>query len=217
MPEQQTGFPLFPLGTPLFPGGRLALRIFERRYLDLVRDCLRNDACFGVVWIRRGGEVDRPGAGEPELASYGVEARIVDWDQTQDGLLGITIEGGRRFRLISEEKADSGLHLATVDWCELGDQGDDSECIRELSPEVVEGLLANSHSLLEALASHPHVQRLGMSVEAEGIAAVVYRLAQLLPLPAAAVYSLLERATPLGLLETLHELLGEYADQHLDG
>ncbi|MBD2858859.1 LON peptidase substrate-binding domain-containing protein [Spongiibacter sp. KMU-158] len=214
MAELQKDYPLFPLGMPLFPGGRMALRVFERRYLDLVRDCLRNDQGFGVVWLHQGAEVAAEGGDEIELAEYGVEARIVDWDQTKDGLLSITIEGVRRFRLEQFWLAESGLNRGDIEWCELGDEGDDSECQSELAPEIVEGLLANNRALLEALSEHPHVARLGIDITVTDIAGLVYRLAQLLPMPPSATYPLLEFNTPLGLLEELHSLLGEYADDH---
>lgn len=213
----ESDYPLFPLGVPLFPGGRMALRIFERRYLDLVRDCLRHNSRFGVVWLREGGEVEAGQRAEPVLADYGVEAAIVDWDQTKDGLLAITIEGRRRFELLDSRQAETGLHLGQLNWCQLGEEGDDSECQAELSPEIVEGLVVNIRSLLEALSQHPHVARLGMDSQVDDIAGLTYRLAQLLPLPAAATYPLLEMRTPLGLLEALHSLLGDYADaEHAD-
>ena len=95
-----TEVPLFPLSAVLFPYGRMPLQIFEQRYLDLVRECRRNDSGFGVVWIKSGGEVAHPEATAPTLAEYGCYARIVDWDQLDSGLLGITVEGSDRRRNI---------------------------------------------------------------------------------------------------------------------
>ena len=88
-----TELPLFPLSAVLLPHGRMPLQIFEQRYLDLVRETLRSDSQFGVVWIRQGSEVAQRGRAAPELGDYGTSARIVDWDQRPNGLLGITIEG----------------------------------------------------------------------------------------------------------------------------
>ena len=92
--------PLFPLSGVLLPFGRIPLQIFEQRYLDLVRDCLKSNSPFGVVWIRRGAEVAQRGRAAPELGDYGTCAAIVDWDQLPNGLLGITIEGDQRFELL---------------------------------------------------------------------------------------------------------------------
>lgn len=87
--------PLFPLSTPALPGGRLALRLFEARYIDMVSECMRNVRGFGICLIRRGGE-----AGEPALPyASGTEVRIIDWDSQPDGLLGITVEGVHKIRV----------------------------------------------------------------------------------------------------------------------
>ena len=102
--------PLFPLGTVLFPGGPLPLRIFEARYIDLVRRCLRDGSGFGVVLIRDGVE-----AGGPALTfDVGTYARIVDFSQQPDGLLGIRASGERRFRILERRRARDGLNVADV-------------------------------------------------------------------------------------------------------
>ena len=104
--------PLFPLNTVLLPGARLSLRIFEPRYLDLVRDCTRSDSGFGVCLILEGQE-----AGAPALpAAFGCEARIVDFASTDGGLLGITVQGDRRFHVLQTRVRDNGLIMAEVEW-----------------------------------------------------------------------------------------------------
>ena len=87
--------PLFPLHTVLFPGGPLALRIFEPRYLDMVSECLRNDQPFGVCLIQSGNEAGV--AASPHLT--GTFARIVDWQSGDDGLLSISARGEQRFHV----------------------------------------------------------------------------------------------------------------------
>lgn len=97
--------PLFPLNTVLFPGGLLNLRVFERRYLDMVRDCARTGAGFGVCLILHGREV-----GEPAVpAAIGTLAHIVDFYTQPDGLLGICVNGGRRFHVDRSRVRDNGL------------------------------------------------------------------------------------------------------------
>jgi Lon protease-like protein len=96
---------LFPLSTVLFPGGPLTLRIFERRYLDLVRDCSRSGSGFGVCLILQGRE-----AGEPAVpAAVGTVARITDFYTLPDGLLGISAEGAERFQVATTRVRDNGL------------------------------------------------------------------------------------------------------------
>ena len=92
--------PLFPLGTVLLPHGRLPLQIFERRYIDMVAKCMREQTGFGVVWLRQGSEVDEEDVSSAlQFGDYGTLAHIVDWDQLPNGLLGITIEGSQRFHI----------------------------------------------------------------------------------------------------------------------
>lgn len=104
--------PLFPLGVVLFPGGPLKLRIFEARYVDMVGRCMREGQPFGVALLIEGQE-----AGGPAMtAAIGTTARIVDFERLDDGLLGITATGERRFRILSRQRQADGLNLASVDW-----------------------------------------------------------------------------------------------------
>jgi uncharacterized protein len=105
-----TTIPLFPLSTVLFPDGPLPLRVFEPRYLDLISRCLKGGTEFGVVLILGGTEV-----GEVQTADVGTLARITDWYQGSDGLLGITAQGGRRFRLHGVSQQADGLYLGEAD------------------------------------------------------------------------------------------------------
>jgi Lon protease-like protein len=104
--------PLFPLNTVLFPGGPLPLRIFEPRYLDLVRRCLKGESQFGVVLILAGEEA----GAVAEIAATGTSARVVDFDTLPDGLLGITCVGERRFRVNRLRKQGDGLNVAAVEY-----------------------------------------------------------------------------------------------------
>ena len=108
-----TDIPLFPLNTVLFPGGRLNLRVFERRYLDLVRGCARSGGGFGVCLILHGRE-----AGEAAVpAAIGTLAHIVDFYTQPDGLLGICVSGSRRFHVERSRVRDNGLaHGDVVFW-----------------------------------------------------------------------------------------------------
>ena len=110
----ETQIPLFPLNAVLFPGGPLPLRIFETRYTDMVRKCMREHVSFGVVQIHSGTE-----AGEvASTADVGTQATIVDFNQLPDGLLGITCIGAKRFRVRDRWRAPDGLNMAAVLWLE---------------------------------------------------------------------------------------------------
>lgn len=106
-----SSLPLFPLPLVLFPGMRLPLRIFESRYIDLIRDCSRSGTGFGVVYLEPAG--DRRSARHAEV---GTEAMIEDFTTLDDGLLGIETRGSRRFRIRSTSARDNGLIMADVSW-----------------------------------------------------------------------------------------------------
>jgi len=102
--------PLFPLKTVLFPGGVLPLRVFEARYMDMVRQCMKTESLFGVVLITKGGEVGAPATTE----TVGTLARIVAWDMPKLGLLHLRAIGGDRFRIEHTEIQTDGLQVADV-------------------------------------------------------------------------------------------------------
>lgn len=108
-----TSLPLFPLGAVLFPGGVLPLRIFEVRYLDMVRRCHRAGAPFGVVSLTQGHEVRRPGQQEA-FSSVGTLATIHDIESPRPGLLMIRCEGAQRFRITASDQLRHGLWVADV-------------------------------------------------------------------------------------------------------
>ncbi len=97
--------PLFPLKTVLFPGSVLPLRVFETRYVDMVRERMKANAPFGVVAIRDGSEVGR--AAEPY--SVGTLAHIIEWDMPEFGVLLLNTQGGERFRILETRTQPSQL------------------------------------------------------------------------------------------------------------
>ena len=165
--ESTLELPLFPLSSVLNPGGRLELRIFESRYLDMVRECTRNSTGFGVCLIMRGREV-----GAPSIpAAIGTVARIVDFSLLPDGLLGIVARGERRFKIAHTRARDSGLLIAQVSSLPPDDNG-------HVPAQV--GVLA---TILRRLAEQVGGE-LGAAENAcfDQAAWVAWRLAELLPL-----------------------------------
>ncbi|WP_411833960.1 LON peptidase substrate-binding domain-containing protein [Pseudoxanthomonas mexicana] len=159
--------PLFPLHTVLLPGAALGLRVFERRYLDLVRDCGRSGRGFGVCLILEGGETGAPAT----PAAFGTEAIIEDFDTGADGLLMLKLRGMRRFHVQRTRVRDNGLVIGDVEWLPA-DPGD------ELRPE--HGLLA---TLLQTLLEQIGNATLAVTpAQMDQAAWVGWRLAELLPL-----------------------------------
>ncbi|MDP5052452.1 MAG: LON peptidase substrate-binding domain-containing protein, partial [Congregibacter sp.] len=163
-----TEIALFPLSAVLVPYGRMPLQIFEQRYLELVKSSMRNGESFGMLRIERGAEAGS--ARLPELANIGTLASIVDWDQLENGLLGITVQGGQRFILGDFWREDSGLIRAEV---ELRPALDRVPMIDAWEP---------MRTVLQGLEAHPHVQRIGMPGDLSDAWQVAYSLVQLLPL-----------------------------------
>lgn len=167
--------PLFPLGTVLFPGGPLSLRIFEPRYLDMISHCLKHGHGFGVVLINSGSEV-----GFAEFASVGTSAEVVDWYQRRDGLLGIEAEGRRRFRVLSSRREAGGLYVGEVEFLPPE---------RDVTPPDDH---ADLRGLLEALLEDLGAQYARITKAYDDPVWLSYRLAELLPLPAATKQAMLE-------------------------
>ncbi|KGM50913.1 ATP-dependent protease [Lysobacter concretionis Ko07 = DSM 16239] len=188
-PQPET-LSLFPLPTVLLPGATLGLRVFEPRYLDMVRECGRNSCGFGICLILERDalesdalesdalESDGPGndaRGEPGVhgaaAAYGTEALIEDFGTGDDGLLTLQVRGARRFHVNQVRVRDNGLQVARITWCE---------------PDPVEPLRPE-HGLLSTLL-HGVIDRFGgeyaKADEArfDDAAWVGWRLAELLPL-----------------------------------
>jgi Lon protease-like protein len=182
--------PLFPLHTVLFPGGRLPLRIFEQRYMEMAKTCLKDNSLFGVCLIHQGKEV-----GEPAVpVGVGCLARIAEWDMPQLGVLQVTARGESRFRILDQRVQADGLLRASI---ELLPEGDDAPLPDAAAryAKLLERVIEQHPALLE----RPH--RLDSS------AWVSARLAELLPLPVEAKQALLETENGRARLEKLDALV----------
>jgi Lon protease-like protein len=181
--------PLFPLNTVLFPGGPLALRIFEPRYLDMVTRCLKDGGDFGVVLIREGAET-----GPADFHGLGTRAHIVDFDQLPEGLLGLSTLGNERFRVLRKWTQADGLHLGEVESLGAEPTVPLPAEYAHLSPLIQE--------LLPKLEAYAHVENC-----ATDASWVSYRLAELLPLTMESRQALLELGDPIERLRLLDGLI----------
>jgi len=182
--DKKLEIPLFPLRTVLFPGGPLPLRIFETRYLDMVGRCLKDDIGFGVVALKEG-------EGAAEVHLVGTLARIIDWYQFDDGLLGITALGESKFLLRSRRQQHDGLNIGQVDFLE-------AEADMEL-PERYRPMLALLQSILGELeAQYRFVEKHFGDASWVGC-----RLAEVLPLSIEQKQMCLEINDPLKRLDML--------------
>jgi Lon protease-like protein len=184
--------PLFPLNTVLFPGCMLDLQIFEARYLDMISRCMKQGEGFGVVCILEGSEV---GTAAELFSAIGCEALVRDFQQLPNGLLGIRVEGGRRFRVQRAQVLPDQLTLAEVEWLE------------EAAEQPLRAEHADLAALLGALCAHPLVAALGMPDEPAGQEALANQLAYLLPLDSEQKLQLLDTPGAELRLELLQQLL----------
>jgi uncharacterized protein len=180
---------LFPLNIVLFPGGPLPLRIFETRYVDMVRRCLREDQRFGVALIREGNEV-----GPAETFDVGTLAKIVDFHQLSDGFLGLSCLGEERFRIMGRSRQDDGLNMAQI------------EEIRSEPKLAVPERHARLPRLLENVLPQLGEVYAGIEMHLDDAAWVGFRLAEILPIAATEKQFFLELDDPLRRLDALSPL-----------
>ena len=193
--------PIFPLRTVLFPGGALPLRVFEARYLDMVRDCMQRDVPFGVCLITEGKEVGET----PRHEAVGCLARITEWDMQQLGVLQIRTRGGERFRIASRRVQADGLIRADAQPLEP----DDDDTVPEqfgmcasLVRRIVEDLVEKEASAIARMVGEPYLY--------QSASWVSNRLCEFLPISAKAKQKLMELPDPLARLSIVHR----YLEQH---
>ncbi|MCP4432603.1 MAG: peptidase S16 [Gammaproteobacteria bacterium] len=167
-----TQLALFPLKTVLLPGNKLALKIFEPRYVDMIASCMRGDCRFGVVLIQQGEETST----DSEICSVGTTASIFDWQKRADGLLGITALGHDRFEVIDTHCQTNGLVIANIN---IISEADNIE-------------IPEQYAYMQELLAHICAQEGNKEVESSGFVATLYQLIYLLPLDTSLKQRLLE-------------------------
>jgi hypothetical protein len=183
--------PLFPLRTVLFPGGPLPLRVFEPRYLDMVSRCLREDGRFGVLLLLKGSET-----GSASTVRLGTLARITDWYQGSDGILGITAIGTERFTVTRITQQENGLYVGDIEpACRDEAMVTLPEQYRPMA-ELLEVILDDLGKLYEALPRH-----------FDDATWVGCRFAEILPMPLEQKQHCLGLTDPIARLEFVRPML----------
>lgn len=202
LPLTLTSLPLFPLGSVLFPGGVLALRVFEVRYLDMVRKCRQAGAPFGVVSLTQGHEVRRAGAPEEQFSDVGTLAVIDQFDSPQPGLVTLLCRGSQRFRITQRSVLPHGLWVADVD-----------HLPQDVGVPVPQDLQNTANALaqvLNTLRARDPLSPAVVTPTAEQLADcgwVANRWCELLPVPLALKQRLMELDNPLVRLELVGDVL----------
>ena len=189
--------PIFPLPVVLFPGGYLPLRIFEQRYIDMVRDCSARGGRFGVCLVNN---PEREGQAASHL-SIGTMAEICDFSTLDDGLLGIVTRGRQRFVIQSTRMRDNALLMARIN------------LLSEAEPVQV----PEEYSVLSLIAGR-FMEQLGVNFpefqpdDLQDASWVGYRLSELLPLDNEEKQALLQITDPLDRLQVLLDVLPRFQE-----
>lgn len=180
--------PIFALGHVLFPRSLLPLRVFEPRYMDMVKECLKLDQPFGVCLISEGQEVGAAAS----IHGVGCLARIVEWDMPEFGILQVVAEGGERFRVLERRVSASGLIVAGIE---------------PFAPELPTPVPAEYDSLvrlLRAIVENSDEKYFPRPLRFDDAVWVGQRLADVLPIAAGRKQQALALEDPLARLELLH-------------
>jgi hypothetical protein len=185
--------PIFPLGTVLFPGGLLPLRIFEQRYLDMTKSCIRDASPFGVCLLREGSEV-----GAPTVPyQVGCTALIEQWDMPHLGLFHLACRGGSAFRIAQHWTTPSGLIRGHVDLCEAA------------PPTALPPAHQRLADLLRKVIDLAGAERFPAPMQLDDADWVAYRLAEVLPLEPQFKQRLLEERDALARLAQLSAVIAQ--------
>ena len=201
-PLTLSSLPLFPLGSVLFPGGLLALRVFEVRYLDMVRKCHQAGAPFGVVALTQGREVRQAGAPEEQFNDVGTLAVIEQIDTPQPGLITLLCRGSQRFRITQRSHLPHGLWIADVGHIDPDLMVPIPQDLRKASTALAQVL----HTLKQRDPETP-TAIVPTAAQLDDCGWVANRWCELLPVPLALKQHLMALDSPLVRLELVGDLL----------
>ena len=201
-PLTLSSLPLFPLGSLLFPGGLLALRVFEVRYLDMVRKCHQAGAPFGVVALTQGREVRQAGAPEEQFNDVGTLAVIEQIDTPQPGLITLLCRGSQRFRITQRSHLPHGLWIADVGHIDPDLMVPIPQDLRKASTALAQVL----HTLKQRDPEIP-TAIVPTAAQLDDCGWVANRCCELLPVPLELKQRLMELDNPLVRLELVGDIL----------
>jgi uncharacterized protein len=196
--------PLFPLSTVLFPGGTLPLRIFEARYMDMVKAAVKHKSVFGIVLLAQGKETREPAMPE----RMGCTARIEAMDMNEPGILLINVRGEQRFTIASTQRLANGLLVGQVNMITADDfspiTGEFDPC-RKLLARIIHDMDEELQALPEA--QRALAQRMPQPHYLDDAGWVANRITEVLPVPNAAKQKLMELQDPIARLSIVRQFL----------
>ncbi|MCK4742325.1 MAG: LON peptidase substrate-binding domain-containing protein [Sulfuriflexus sp.] len=193
MTQDIRDIPIFPLHTVFYPGGALPLRIFEPRYLDMIGQCLRDESGLGICLISEGTETGEAA----ESFEYGTFATISYWQQLPEGILGITVRGQQRFRIISKEITSNQLCIAQVEMLPNEKSVALPKRFQHFAEMVEEMFIQIGHPYTTLPKHYDDASWIG------------YRLAELLPMALVQKQHFLQMTDPIDRLERISIVMAE--------
>ena len=196
--------PLFPLRVVMFPGSRLDLQIFEQRYLDMISRCMRTDTGFGICLLREGKEFASE-EGRQTIHRTGTYCTVIDWDQLENGLLGVTVEGQAKFRIADCWQGDSDVLEATVAFSEQDRLGKEAIPVDDTYAELV--------GLLQSLEKHPLVEQKMLTIDYDNLWELGWRLGEFIPIAVDQKQQMLDFDDPWERISAIEQIVAEMAGE----
>jgi Lon protease-like protein len=184
--------PLFPLSAHLLPGGRMALRIFEPRYVRMIKEACSSDSGFGICMVNAQGDKEK----NEHIYSIGTYAKVIDFDLLDNGFLGVTVEGHRCFNISAITSESDGLRVGQCQWSDVWTEQSAEHSISPIDER-----------LMEIFDNYPELKSLYQNPKFKDPIWVIYRWLELLPVDAEKKQQLVQQKDYLKALNFLTELV----------
>jgi len=195
MPDKLTEIPVFPLNTNVLPEGLMPLQIFEPRYIDMVKFCMKSNLGF-IVLLDEYKVIDDKS--NPKFSNLGTYVEIIDFDKLDNGLLGITVKGRFRTRILNSHIQDDGLHISDV------------EKLSEENSSELQDQFKNIWQVLKEISDHPEIKKMKIEIDFSSSSSVIYNLGSLLPLSSGDKQQILEASSDIERLQLLDQLIVKF-------
>ena len=195
MPDKLIEIPVFPLNTNVLPEGLMPLQIFEPRYIDMVKFCMKSNLGF-IVLLDEYKVIDDKS--NPKFSNLGTYVEIIDFDKLDNGLLGITVKGRFRTRILNSYIQADGLHIGDV------------EKLSEENSSELQDQFKNIWQVLKEISDHPEIKKMKIEIDFSSSSSVIYNLGSLLPLSSGDKQQILEASSDIERLELLDQLIVKF-------
>ena len=191
---KKNNLPVFPLGLVALPGTIQNLQIFEPRYINMVKNCMKNSQGFVIVFQKPTDSID-----DFEISKKGSYVEIIDFNNLQNGLLGISVKSINKVVVNNLIQLKDGLHIAEIN--PLVDPEVDDQALLAEFPEIT--------NILNQLVKHPRIVDMPIEVDFNSADSVAYHLAGLIPIPWTSKQNLLEAFDASQRLKILSKYIDE--------